>query len=187
MNKPRPKNETQESNDFSVELVTKIIQNLTTDTKINLNVKWFKQLIDTIKPLYTKLSEDSDAITNERISELIEILIKHEISKNIKDLFNDDMSKLDISSISELTNLVTNMAASYNDINKLKNTNITQSDVMTLLTIVLYTIMFCIKKDKFDDVKDAKWIKVTIDCLTLSCEFIPKKKVNCNCKCLPWH
>ena len=155
------------------------INNGQIDGEINVNISmpWVKSLVNKVMPLYEKLVADSNVKSNEMILEMVKVMDKNSISNDIKNLVNLQESKLDIEHISEITKLVTDLASLYGDLSK---TNVTikkalnQNNIMTLLTIVLYTIIFFIKKDNFSE-KDVQWIDITINCLKFTSTLVGDK------------
>ena len=133
----------------------------------NASLPWVKNLVDKVLPLYKQLKSDPNIKTDATILEMVEVMNKSSVSNDILDIISLQSGKLDIEHITEVTKLVTNLASLYQDISKtnitIKNT-LTQQNVMTLLTIVLYIILFLIRKNELGE-KDIQWIEITINCL----------------------
>jgi hypothetical protein len=177
-----------ELNDSSINtLVIILIRDIMTNLNINLNgvdlsdplvnfqVPWLKALIDNIKPLYLELGKNKNIKNSSLLNQLVIELNKHNIQNNVKELFNSDVSAIEIDHLSEITELSTNLASFYDNLisnDDFKSRMLTKSNIITLITIVLYVIMFCIKKENFGE-KDIRWIKVTISCLNFATVVVP--------------
>jgi len=139
---------------------------------LDISVPWVKKLVDLITPFYTQLASNQTVNNNSLIISLVSEINKYSISDDILNLVNLNESKIDIEHFTEIIKLITDLAGFYNDIaNKTTDNNIkqllTKDNIITILTIILYVILFLIKKDNLSD-KDIQWVQVTINCLSFT-------------------
>ncbi len=158
------------------------------DIQLNISAKtyWLKNLIDEIKPLYDLLASDKDIAKNQTLSILISDLNKFNVGDSIKNLFSADLDSLDIDNITEITEFITSVASFYDEeLQKNKDLSkiLTKANVITFVHILLYIIVYAIKKDKFDKVKDVKWMRLTISCLKFGTVVAPKVSNSIGCGC----
>ena len=166
------------------------ITNLNIDTNpldnhisFNLKLPWVKNLVNKVLPLYKQLLTDPNINSNEVILSMVKNIDKHVISKDILEIINlqDQNSKLEIEHISDITKLITDMASLYGELSKTDMKKVlTQKNVMLLLTIVLYIILYFVKKDINE--KDIKWIEITINCLNFTSILVTEITKSCNFK-----
>ena len=156
-----------------------------------MSIPWVKNLVEKITPLYKQLIQDQNINSNEMILEMVKVMNKHTISKDLQDVIDLNSGIIDVEHISEITKLSMDIVSLFEEMSKINITlkeALTQNNVITLLTIVLYVILFFAKKENFSD-KDIKWIEVTISCLKFTTILVVNlnKKVNFlnlfACKC----
>jgi len=141
--------------------------------EINEQLPWLKDLINEIQPLYNILINQK----NDLVKTFIADLKKFNISNNIKELFSADVDALDIDNLTEITDLITSISSYYDELT-LKKKILTKTNIINFVHILLYIIVYAIKKDKFND-KDTKWIKLTISCLKFGNIIAPKTADKC--------
>ena len=184
----------EQINDFLTNLLILIIaKNIGIDSKenITMSIPWVKNLVEKITPLYKQLIQDQNINSNEMILEMVKVMNKHTISKDLQDVIDLNSGIIDVEHISEITKLSMDIVSLFEEMSKINITlkeALTQNNVITLLTIVLYVILFFAKKENFSD-KDIKWIEVTLSCLKFTTTLVVNlnKKVNFlnlfACKC----